>query len=84
MSATEAADDIGRSRFLGGHRLEGESAVLLEDPVDRRAKLRLVRECRAVEAVDPLQYSRMAVSKVQTRRISITSYSRARSGGNAW
>ena len=30
------------------------------------------------------QYSRIAISKYQVRRISITSYSRARPGGNTW
>ena len=30
------------------------------------------------------QYNRTASSKCQVRRISITSYSRASAGGNAW
>ena len=91
--ATSTTTRCGRASHARARDYLGERGASLEQAVEQCASLSSVarahpahsRRDRALTrpgAED--QYSRIAMSKYQVRRISITSYSRARPGGNAW
>ena len=81
-------EELGRQEAKKSHRGRREKVCFL--PVRRLllTEWRLRRHTSARLQIGGLslshQYSRIAMSKYQVRRISITSNSRAKPGGNAW